>query len=323
MPRGYSRDSVVDDDGKQPVVKCSNKRNATAEDDLAKKRSKRETVRWPKAGRPGKTTHRVVLESIPELNAEHVAALSVMDDMEPLELDEAQLQLDEARDTLEALLPNSTTEDGAVVSSTLDISLAGLFEKGAAGIPPYRADDNPNAARSWRADCNRPQRQSFDFESPAMLKVAEETEAGYLPEDLYNFELEEDDDARFSTITTMPNADMGLALFAKPSTNAGRKSYDLYQIQYVWRGTVEDRLMRSLQPSGIATHWGRKVIRALAGVAYYGTAEDINRLLWQEVSSRRVWAGSTVIKVDEVYEVIRELEAKGIEPRKVSDVDFF
>ncbi|KAK3676198.1 hypothetical protein LTR78_003948 [Recurvomyces mirabilis] len=286
MPRRYSRDSAFDDDGKQPVVKRVNKCSPTAQDDLPKKRWKRESVRWHKTGQPVKTTYRDISEQIPKRVAGRVAATPVLDDVGPLELVETPHEFDDVIKELEACLPDPTVETNAAITATLDIKLDGLFEKDAALNSPYREDDNPNAARSWRADCTRFQSRSSNFEPPALVNAEAETEAGYLPEDLYNFEQGENDDACFSTITTTPNTDTGLALYAKPSTNAGRNSHDLYQIQYVWRGAVEDPLLRTLQPSGPATHWDRKLIRALARIAYYGTAHEINRLLWQKVSER-------------------------------------
>lgn len=101
-----------------------------------------------------------------------------------------------------------------------------------------------------------------------------------------------------------------LPLNAKPTSNAGINSHCLTQVKLVWRGELEDLLDRTLRPPGPAMKWPRRLLQALAKLAWYGHPDEINGLLRNKVWERVRRKGGAV-RLGEVWAVVEDMLKEG------------
>ncbi|TKA81287.1 hypothetical protein B0A55_02854 [Friedmanniomyces simplex] len=126
-----------------------------------------------------------------------------------------------------------------------------------------------------------------------------------------------------SEISTGYAGGMGLDQHAKPLSNAGWRTYALYQVQFRWKGALEDQLAYDLRPQKPVHKWGVRLLKALANLAAYGEPDEINGLLRMKVWERKQQAENSIINTMDVYAVSSDLERLGRRPQEIRDYDYF
>ncbi|KAK5108779.1 hypothetical protein LTR62_007839 [Meristemomyces frigidus] len=135
-----------------------------------------------------------------------------------------------------------------------------------------------------------------------------------------NGEEEDGEDQTEAYFSTMPSGfESNDNLFRRRSTNIVCKPYLLSRIHQAWGREAEHCLMPEVQPDGAAPGWHYKLLKALAKIAFLGTLDEINDLLWQKVMGRQLWRVENVVTVREVYAVLLALKAKGLSTGTLSD----
>ncbi|KAK4541330.1 hypothetical protein LTR36_008088 [Oleoguttula mirabilis] len=100
-----------------------------------------------------------------------------------------------------------------------------------------------------------------------------------------------------------------LALFARPISKQATRSIALTQVRLAWMGDLEDLLDRTLKPQLPVMEWPQKLLKALAQLALYGQADEINGLLRNQVWARQMMVGGEyAVTAQEVHAVIDDMK---------------